>query len=177
MIFGSPNRDIDPCLPTETFQSGGSLTLLVTDPVVSSVNGEIDLQDPTGLGRWSGISFMGCDNSCLSIITAYRVCSGSPRTAPLGSAFLREYDYFRTIHNKRHNNPCYEILQDLKTLIHRLQDSGHMIALMLNANSTTDTDSKLVSFIQECNLFDLHDRSPAPLTYIGSASRRIDFIF
>jgi hypothetical protein len=47
---------------------------------------------------------------------------------------------------------------------------------MLDANSTTDTDSKLVSFIQECNLFDLHDRSPAPSTYIGSASRRIDFI-
>ncbi len=97
----------------------------MTDRAVSSVNGEIDLQDPTGLGRWSGISLKGRDNSCLSIITAYRVCSGSPRTAPLGSAFLREYDFFR-IHHKRHNNPRHEMLQDLKTLIHRLQDNGHM---------------------------------------------------
>lgn len=27
VTFGTPNRDIDQCLPTETFQSGGSLTL------------------------------------------------------------------------------------------------------------------------------------------------------
>ena len=175
VTFGTPNRDIDQCLPTETFQSGGSLTL-ATGRLTSTINGEVDLTDPTGLGRWSGISFMGRNKTFLSIITAYRVCSGSPNTAPIGSAFLREYEYFRE-HQRRHNNPRHEILTDLKNMITRLQEAGHMILLMLDANSTIDTDPQFELFIQACNLHDLHDNDPAPSTYIGSASRRIDYIF
>ncbi|KAI2498315.1 hypothetical protein MHU86_16185 [Fragilaria crotonensis] len=175
VTFGSPSKTIDPCPTTETFQSGGSLTL-VTDSMVSCVNGEIDLVDNTGLGRWSGVSFMGRDNTRLTIITAYRVCSGSPRTAPLGSAFLREYNHFLT-QNKGHNNPRREFLIDLQSQIQRLQASGHMIILMMDANATMETDSGFDSFLRTCNLVDLHQHSPAPSTYIGAASRRIDFMF
>ena len=47
---------------------------------------------------------------------------------------------------------------------------------MLDANSTMD-DPHLQDFIATCGLSDLHSLDPAPSTYIGSANRRIDFIF
>ena len=172
--FGSPTPEIDPCPPQESFQSGGSLTV-VTDGLASCVNGTINLSDTSGLGRWSGISLMGKDQTCLAIITAYRICSGTPRTAPLGSAFLREHEYYRSRYNGQ-TNPRHEFLTDLSLLIHRLQDSGHMIILMLYANTTIDTDQKFASFIHSCDLHDLHQQDPSPSTYIGASSRRIDFI-
>ena len=173
--FGSPTPEIDPCSPSATFQSGGSLTL-VTGGLVPCINGAINLSDVSGLGRWSGISLTGKDRTCLSIITAYRICSGSPRTAPLGSAFLREYEYYRSQRNGN-ANPRHEFLNDLSNLLHRLQDSGHMIILMIDANATIDTDQKLESFVQSCDLHDLHQQDPSPSTYIGAPSRRIDYIF
>jgi hypothetical protein len=172
--FGPPTPEIDPCPPQESFQSGGSLTV-VTGGLASCVNGTVNLSDTSGLGRWSGIPLMGKDQTCLAIITAYRICSGSPRTAPLGSAFLRQHEYYRSRCNGQ-TNPCHEFLTDLSLLIHRLQDFGHMIILMLDANTTIDTDQKFASFIHSCNLHDLHQQDPSPSTYIGASSQPIDFI-
>jgi hypothetical protein len=172
--FGSPSPEMEPCPPTESFQSGGSTTF-VTGSLVSSVDGSLDVTDPSGLGRWSGISLRGRDNSILTIITAYRICSGSPRTAPLGSAFLREYEHFRN-RSSGPTNPRRAFLCDLESKIQTLQEAGHMILLMLDANATTESDIHLTSFIQACNLHDLHESNPAPSTFIGSASRRIDYM-
>jgi hypothetical protein len=49
--------------------------------------------------------------------------------------------------------------------------------LMMDANATLDDDKKLQDMILNCGLFDLHGSEPAKSTYIGSAARRIDFIF
>ena len=112
----------------------------------------------------------------LTIIKAYRVCSGATRTAPLGSAFLREHEYSRT-NTTSSSNPHHMILLDLSLLIRHLQDLGHMIIVMLDANATLDTDNRLASYLSECNLNDLHSAAPAPSTYIGAPARRIDFMF
>ena len=173
--FASPDSTIDPCPPTDTFQSGGSITL-ATGGLVSCVSGEVDLSDNSGLGRWSGISLRGRDQTILTIITAYRVCSGAARTAPLGSAFLREHEYCR-MNTTTSSNPRHMILIDLSLLIRHLQDLGHMIIVMLDANATLDTDHRLASFLSECNLNDLHSAAPAPSTYIGAPARCIDFTF
>lgn len=49
----------------------------------------------TGLGWWSGHTLRGKSNTFLSVITAYRVCTGSIGTSAIGSAFSREYEHLR----------------------------------------------------------------------------------
>jgi hypothetical protein len=67
-------------------------------------------------------------------------------------------------------------LRDIQKQIHDLQQQGHAIVHMLDANATIQSDSAFSDFIAECSLIDLHLSDPAPSTYIGYDSRRIDFI-
>ena len=129
----------------------------------------------SGLGRWSRVTLEGPSAKKLSIITAYRVCKGSPQSAPLGSSFLREYEYFRERHHTS-VNPRRQFLLDLQRTILTLQESGHSVILMLDANSTMD-DKALSDFSATCGLNDLHALDPSASTCIGSADRCIDFIF
>jgi hypothetical protein len=117
----------------------------------------------------------GTNGKKVTIITAYRVCSGSPQSAPIGSSFLREYEFFRENHYTS-LNPRRLFFTDLQTTIIDLQKTGHCVVLMLDANSTLD-DGNFQLFIAACGLHDLHSTDPAPSTYIGSSNRRIDFIF
>ncbi|KAI2497152.1 hypothetical protein MHU86_17355 [Fragilaria crotonensis] len=151
----------------------GNLTSILGS-LASRVDGS-DILDATGLGRWSGVKLAGPDNKKLSIITAYRVCSGSPQTSPIGSSFLREYEFFRE-HNHPSPNPRRLFFVDLQKVILDLQESGYSTILMLDANSTLD-DKQLTDVLARCGLQDLHSHDPPPSTFIGSAHRRIDFIF
>jgi hypothetical protein len=172
-VFGTISPSIDTCSQSESFQSGGNLTSIIGS-CVSRIRGS-EIRDSTGLGRWSGLTLDGSNGKVVSIITAYRVCSGSPQSAPLGSAFLREYEYLRE--NKYTSlNPRRSFLTDLQQVITNLQASGHCIILMLDANSTLD-DPSLQDFLSLCGLHDLHYKDPAPSTFIGASNRRIDFIF
>ena len=112
----------------------------------------------------------------LRIITAYRVCSESIRTAPFGSAIAREYTYLNQYPSTSSANPSRAFLNDLQTAIQTLQNSDHMILLMLDANATLSSDLHLSHFIHSCMLLFLHAEAPAPSTFIGSDSRRIDYV-
>jgi hypothetical protein len=173
VVFGSPSQAVDPIPSNETFQAGGNL-LLLQGGLVSRVSGS-DIQDSSGLGRWCGVTLSGKSSQRLTIITAYRVCSGSIRTASLGSAFAREHQFFASTQTTV--NPRRLFLRDLTTTIQALQEEGHYIVLMLDANSTESADPQFRDFISACDLSDLHSNDPAPSTYVGSANRRIDFIF
>ena len=173
ICFGAVSPSVDPCSQTETFQSGGNVTA-VLGSLSSRVSGP-NITDATGLGRWSGITLEGRNAQKLSIITAYRVCKGSPQRAPLGSSFLREYEYFRGIQHTS-VNPRRQFFVDLQQTILSLQESGHGVLLMLDANSTIDERDFSV-FVASCGFHDLHSLDSPPSTYIGSADRRIDFIF
>ena len=173
VCFGSPNYTIDPCPTTESHQAGGNVTL-VTGPMASRAHGA-DIQDPSGLGRWCGYTLLGKLDQKLTLISAYRVCHGSPSLVPLGSSFLREYEHLRAQKHSR-PNPRRQFLTDLQTLVLQLQESGHAMVVMLDANSTLSSDNHFSDFIASCGLNDLHFDDPAPSTYIGSADRRIDFI-
>ena len=172
--YGSPSVQVDPCPTSESYQAGGNLTL-VTGSLVSRSHGR-QLADPTGLGRWSGITLELPQSSKLSLITAYRVCSGSPSTSSLGSSFIREYEFLRQQTPPR-LNPRRQFLIDMQQTIHGLQASGHAILLMLDANSCIKTDRQFSEFVQSCGLHDLHSLDPAPSTFIGTADSRIDFMF
>ena len=174
VVFGSPSVTCDPIPSTESFQAGGTVTFLHGN-LVSRVSG-FDIQDPSGLGRWSGVTLAGRYNQYLTILTAYRVCSNSIRNASLGSAFAREYHHFAADTGQT-VNPRRLFLRDIKKQIQDLQHLGHAIVLMLDANATDSSDPAFSDFISECSFSDLHLSDPAPSTYIGSDSRRIDFIF
>jgi hypothetical protein len=64
----------------------------------------------------------------------------------------------------------------METKIKHLQHQGHAILLMLDANAD-DSDPHFQDMIHSCALHDLHEHHPAPSTYKGSNTRRIDFIF
>ena len=103
VIFGSPDTTVDPVPFRETFQSGGTVTL-VSGQLVSRIHGSA-IEDMSGLGRWTGVTLSGSASQKLSIITAYRVCSGSIRSAPLGSAFAREFEFFHKLSKEKSVNP------------------------------------------------------------------------
>ena len=102
-------------IPTsESFQAGGNVTLL-NGGLVSRVSGK-DIQDPSGLGRWSGVTLEGNHGQKLSILTTYRVCKGSIKSASLGSAFAREHQ--RTL--------CYTVPADCQSAT--FLPTGHPIS-------------------------------------------------
>ena len=170
--FSSPTSEIDPVPEKETFQSGGTITLTTGD-YVPMIFGE-DPEDNTGLGRWSSQTLRGKNNKIFTAITGYRVCSGSISTSSIGSAFSREYEYHRTQRNVKSPRPRKLFLSDLQAYIHRLQEKGHAILLMLDSNGQLHDDQDLQHFAATCDLHDLHQSDPAPSTYIGSDHRRID---
>ena len=173
-MFGSSTPQLDPIPLHETFQAGGNATI-VTGSLVSRVhNGKII--DPTGLGRWNGVTLRGPDSGLTTIITGYRVCAGSKKSSSLGSAYSREHDFLKSRNNSP-SHPRRAFRNDLKAAITDLQSKEHSIILMLDANATLESDRTLDDFVQECSLYDLHESDPAPSTYVGADSRRIDYIF
>jgi hypothetical protein len=58
-VFGSPTNKVDPIPISETYQAGGTITMVVGS-LVSRVHGP-SISDPTGLGRWSGVTFSGSE--------------------------------------------------------------------------------------------------------------------
>jgi hypothetical protein len=55
--FGSPDSTIDNLPPTETFQAGGNMTTCLGTWTTTMLGN--DIQDKSGLGRWSGFSLRG----------------------------------------------------------------------------------------------------------------------
>jgi hypothetical protein len=172
-VFGFPRVDIDPSGEKETFQAGGNLQV-VQGPLTTTVSGPAIL-DPTGLGRWCGTTFEGKRSQKLSVITAYRTCDGSISTAPLGSTYHREYSYYKD-QGETSPQPRRRFLQDLQNAIATLQADNHAVMIMIDANSTLDSDRHFLDMINSLDLIDLHKNAAAPSTYIGSPDRRIDYI-
>ena len=176
LAFSSPSPDIDPCGLRETYQAGGSITAS-TGRTASFSTGD-PLLDPSGLGRWSGLTFQGKDQTRVSIITAYRTCTGNIKTSSMGSTFVREYEFFRS-QGVKAPNPRQQFFHDLSSFIITLRNSNeaHSVILMMDANSTLKTDTKFQGFITSLELSDLHTSDPVPSTYIGAKERRIAYIF
>ena len=174
VTFSSPTQAIDPVPEKESFQAGGTITF-ASSILVPMVQGE-PIIDPSGLGRWSGLTFRGKNNSHLSVITAYRVCKSSIQTAPLGSSFAREYEHHRS-QGVKSPQPRKQLLNDLTTTIQTLQHKGSSVLVMMDSNGQLHDDKDIQQFLVNCDLADLHQQDPALSTYIGSSHRRIDHMF
>ena len=147
---------------------------LVTGSLVSRIHGS-NIVDPSGLGRWSGVTLCGSNAQKLTIITGYIVCSGSIKTAPLGSAFAREYNHFQQLQPNQTINLRRSFIRDLEEVILELQAYEHAVILMLDANATFSSDPHFSDFIETCSFHDMHSTDPVSSTYIGAPQCRIDF--
>ena len=169
--YSSPSREVDPMPENESFQPGSTVTF-PNQKMATLIHGQA-FSDPTGLGRWSGLTFRGKENKMFTTITAYRVCTGTIKSVPIGSSFAREYEYFKEqgIASPR---PQKIFLKELAQTITSLQSAGHSILIMMDSNGQISDDDDLKMFMSECDLADLHSHAPSPSTYIGSDHRRID---
>jgi hypothetical protein len=134
-------------------------------------------EDPSGLGRWSGLTYLGKQNKRLTVLTAYR----SPRQQP--SAGFGFYDQqYALLLSKGICKPNVrrQFITDLTKLINDLQSAGHEILLSLDANEILGQDKTfgIGHLLDECTLADLHCLGPAlpPATYKYGADRKIDFM-
>ena len=176
-IFSSPNAIVDPVKSTDAFQAGGNLMFTIGALVpMLTTSSTVPLTDPTGMGRWCGMTVRGLNGNHLSVITAYRVCRGTVSSDNVGSSFNREFCYLRETGHKN-PTPRTHFLTSLTTLIHDLQQQGHAIIIMLDANSTLVEDSSLQTFVETSDLHDLHASDPAPSTYLLAPERRLDYMF
>lgn len=71
-VHGFLSKEIDPIPTMTSFQAGGT-TQVVKGGLTTTVQNPL-LLDPTGLGRWCGMTFEGKAGRMFSVITGYRVC-------------------------------------------------------------------------------------------------------
>ncbi|KAI2503673.1 hypothetical protein MHU86_10797 [Fragilaria crotonensis] len=136
------------------------------------------LEDPSGLGRWSGLTFLGKRNKRLTVITAYR----SPRQQPnAGFGFYDQQYALLLSKGVKKPNVRKQFIVDITSFINALQTAGHEILVSLDANETPRQDSShgIRHLLDECTLTDLHCLGPSspPATYSKYGhERKIDYM-
>ena len=135
------------------------------------------LLDPTGLGRWSGLSYLGKRGKRLAILTAYR----SPRQQPTGGFGFFDQQYSILLsQGVKTPNVRRQFIIDLCDFINTLQKEGHEILLSLDANETLGQDRTygIDHLMSNCALSDLHLLGPEspPATYKYGSDRKIDYM-
>jgi hypothetical protein len=118
-------------LSSSGYQPGG--TLMATTGKWATRSTGTPLVDPSGMGRWSGLSYLGKHGKRLSIVMAYR----SPRQQPKGGFDFYDQQY-ATLLSRGVKNPNVRkhFVTDITHIINALQDDGHEILLSLDANET-----------------------------------------
>ena len=157
------------------YQPGGTFTA-TTGRWATRSTGK-PLIDPSGLGRWSGLCFLGKRGKRLAILTAYR----SPRQQPTGGfGFYEQQHSILLSQGVKKPNVRKQFVSDLVKFVNSLQANGYEVLVSLDANETLgqDKDFGLAHLIDECTLTDLHLLGPLtpPATYKYGTDRRIDYM-
>jgi hypothetical protein len=166
-------------LPNEgnsLYKPGGTVTTTTGKWTARCIGAPI--VDTTGMGRWSGLSYLGKHGRHLTILTAYR----SPRQQPKGGfGFYDQQHAILIASGIKKPNVRKQFVIDIVHFINSLQSDGHEIILSLDANeSSTDQPDKygIDYILQSCQLKDLHTLGPSqpPETYKYGSNRRIDYM-
>ncbi len=157
------------------YQPGGTFMATTNQRATRSIGNP--LLDPKGLGRWSGISYLGKRGKRLAILTAYR----SPRQQPNGGFGFFDQQYALLLsQGVKKPNVRRQFIVDICIFINNLQHEGHEILLSLDANETLGQDKQygIAHLMLECSLCDLHLQSPdsPPATYKYGVNRKIDYM-
>ncbi|KAI2489688.1 hypothetical protein MHU86_24897 [Fragilaria crotonensis] len=157
------------------YQPGG--TFMTTADRWATRSTGTPLVDPSGLGRWSGLCYLGKRGKLLAIITAYR----SPRQQPSGGfGFFDQQHSLLLSQGVSKPNVRRQFITDLVTFVNNLQSRGHEVIVSLDANEILgqDTTCGIAHLIDECTLTDLHLLGPSDptATYKYGTGRRIDYM-
>ena len=161
--------------PPSGYQPGGTFMASTGRWVTRSMGKP--LLDPTGLGRWSGLRYLGRGGKRLAIITAYR----SPRQQPSGGfGFYDQQHSMLLSQGVKNPNVRKQFITDMCHCVNELQNNGYEILLSLDANEVRGQDRTYgIDFLlDECSLSDLHCLGPdsPPATYKYGNARRIDYM-
>ena len=158
------------------YKPGGTLTTTTGKWTTRCIGQPIN--DDSGMGRWSGLSYLGKNGKRLSILTAYR----SPRQQFKGGfGFYDQQHTLLMASGAKKPNVRKQFVLDIVQFITKLQLEGHDIILSLDANEAfVDKPEKhgIDYILKACHLIDLHTlgHAPPPPTYKYGANRRIDFM-
>jgi hypothetical protein len=158
------------------YKPGGTLTTTTGKWTTRCVG--CPIIDTSGMGRWSGLSYLGKNGRHLSILTAYR----SPRQQAKGGFGFYDQQYALLIASGiKKPNVRKQFVLDIIQFIQNLQSDGHDIILSLDANeAVTDISEKqgIDLILKSCHLADLHTlgHSQPPATYKYGSNRRIDYM-
>jgi hypothetical protein len=169
-VFTSHNRNEY----YEPSQYGGTATISL-----GTITGTIHDtgQDPTGLGRWSYITYLGRNGLSSCVISAYNPCK-TKITAPQ-TVYAQHSRYF--LNNNIDTCPCEMFRKDLSDFIVSLEKEKIQIILCIDLNEdftrnngplyqTLTTQNNLVNIL--CHI---HPHLPPPATN-NRGSRPIDTI-
>ena len=161
--------------PSSGYQPGGTF-MASTGRWATRSTGK-PLIDPSGLGRWSGLSYLGRGGKRIAIITAYR----SPRQQPMGGFGFYDQQYALLLsQGVAKPNVRKRFITDMCIFVNGLQNDGFDILLSLDANETLGQEKTygIEHLMAECSLIDLHGLGPAapPATYKYGKDRKIDFM-
>lgn len=182
------------------YQPGGTVTIAVNRWTSRVIEKGVD---PSGLGRWSYITFRGKNNKCLTVVTGYRVCQTTPSSTGLKTAYMQQYRKISTKlrDSNKHStpNPHRQFVLDLQAWLEHLIRNGHQIILSIDSNkeinptsgkyinlpykldtitATSNHDELLSTLLNTCGLVDIltsHHSGKAPATY-NRGTKRLDYI-
>ena len=134
-----------------------------------------NLNDDSGMGRWSSQRFQGKHNHSVQIFTAYRVSQSSPKGLGLRTAYMQQQ---RAMNNAgiRGISPRTKILQDLAETINQTLSGSTDVILLMDSNAET-SETHLSNFLATTGLQDVFHEDIFQIPTRWPDSRRIDHIF
>jgi hypothetical protein len=139
----------------------------------TSISGE----DPWGMGRFSYVGTKGQSGAKLLLITLYRVCVNTIKSAGAKTVFQQEWNLLRNKGVEK-PKPRDQVVDDLITFIKTNQEQGFEILLAADANENMRALTQHRGFgklLQACQLKDLHAHLPLTATH-ADGSTPIDCI-
>jgi hypothetical protein len=148
-------------------QPGGT-AMILTKNTSSRYHSKIN--DPSGLGRWSGFKLYAKENKYIHIITAYR-----PHVDTKHDSSTTFQQQIRLLQNSGVKNPDPQlILNDLAKFVKKISKEGSVI-LMWDANLLTQ-ERELQKFQQDSGLVSLVIQPPPQLSTYARGQKVIDHI-
>jgi hypothetical protein len=150
--YSSSNLPSDKENQNASYQPGGTF-MATTGRWTTRSKGKA-LADPSGLGCWSGLTYIGKQNKRLTVLTAYR----SPRQQPsAGYGFYDQQNALLLSQGVRKPNVRRQFITDLIQFINNLQSEGHEILLLLDANEILGQEKTfgIGHLLDECTLRDI----------------------
>lgn len=160
-----------------TFQAGGTLIASTGHWKGRAIQ---HIHDPRKLGRWSGQKFRLKNDRYMVVISAYRVCKQSSRSAGPDTALSQQHTLLRE-DGFTNPNPRKQFIDDMIEDIKKWKDKKTEIVLMLDANEAVGEEiDGIAKLLEKTQLVDAHERLHGELppmnTHI-SGSKRIDYTF